>query len=144
MKIKLAVSLALLACVLAACIPTFAHHGNTAYETTKLTVLKNATVTKFVWANPHSFIRFDVKDDRGNVTHWAAEAGSPSSLVLMGWNRTVVEPGDVISVYLFQSKTGNPVGRLQKIVLADGKTSYKDSALGYLDPTTTKKPGQPE
>ena len=75
---------------------------------------------------------------------WAAEAGSPSSLTLMGWNRTVVEPGDVISVYLFQSKTGNPVGRLQKIVLADGKTSYKDSAFGDVDPTNTKKPGRPE
>jgi hypothetical protein len=58
----------------------------------------------------------------------------------LGWSRTVIEPGDSISVYLFQSKTGNPVGRLQKIVLADGKTSFKDSALGYLDPSNAKKP----
>jgi len=140
MKTKLIASVALLVIGLAVCIPTFAHHGNTAYETTKLTVIKNATVTKFVWANPHSFVMFDAKDDGGNVVHWAAEAGSPSSLSLLGWSRTVIEPGDSISVYLFQSKTGNPVGRLQKIVLADGKTSFKDSALGYLDPANTKKP----
>jgi hypothetical protein len=140
MKTKLIAGMVLMAVSLAICVPTFAHHGNTAYETDKVVILKNATVTKFVWANPHSFVMFDVKDDSGNVAHWAAEAGSPSSLSLLGWSRTVIEPGDTISVYLFQSKTGNTVGRLQKIVLADGKTSYKDSALGYLDPSSAKKP----
>lgn len=111
----------------------FAHHGNTAYDTTKVVVVKDATVTKFVWANPHSFVMFDGKDTSGNEQHWAAEAGSPSSLSLLGWSRTVVSPGDKITVFLFQSKTGNPVGRLQKIVLPDG-SAFKDSALGYLDP----------
>jgi hypothetical protein len=43
-----------------------------------------------------------------------------------------VQPGDVITVYVFQSKTGNLVGRLNKIVLADG-TELRDSALGYKD-----------
>jgi hypothetical protein len=38
----------------------------------------------------------------------------------------------MITVYLYQSKTGNPVGRLNKIVLADG-TELKDSALGYRE-----------
>lgn len=133
MKTKLFAGVALLVAGLAICVPTFAHHGNTAYDTSKVVILKDATVTKFVWANPHSFVMFDVKDDNGNVAHWAAEAGSPSSLSLLGWSREVVNPGDKITVYLFQSKTGNPVGRLQKIVVADG-TAYKDSALGYLDP----------
>jgi hypothetical protein len=138
MKIKLALSLAMLAAILAVSVPTFAHHGNTAYDTSKVVVLKDATVTKFVWANPHSFVMFDAKDSSGNMAHWAAEAGSPSSLSLLGWSRTVVEPGDKISVFLFQSKTGNPVGRLQKIVLTDG-SSFKDSALGYLDPESKDK-----
>jgi hypothetical protein len=47
----------------------------------------------------------------------------------MGWNRNSVKPGDVITVFLFQAKTGNPVGRINKIVLADG-TTLRDSALG--------------
>jgi uncharacterized protein DUF6152 len=139
MKTKLLASAALLGVGLAVCVPAFAHHGNTAYDTSKVVVLKNAVVTKFAWANPHSFVMFDTKDDSGNVTHWAAEAGSPSSLTLLGWTRTCIEPGDTITVNLFQSKTGNPVGRLQKIVLADGKTTFKDSALGYLDPDSKDK-----
>ena len=109
-----------------------AHHGNVAYDTSKAIVLKGATVTKFVWANPHCVIMFDAKDDKGNVQHWAGEAGSPSALGPLGWNSRSVQPGDTISVYIYQSKTGNPVGRLNKIVLADG-SELKDSALGYRE-----------
>jgi Family of unknown function (DUF6152) len=113
-------------------IPLFAHHGNTAYDTSKAVILKGATVTKFVWGNPHTFLMVDVKDDKGNVVHWAGEAGSPSSLGLLGWSKDSVQPGDVITVYVYQSKTGRTVGRLNKIVLADG-TTLKDSALGYRE-----------
>ena len=58
--------------------------------------------------------------------------GSPSSLGLLGWTKDSVQPGDVVTVYIYQSKTGRPVGRLNRIVLADG-TALKDSALGYRE-----------
>jgi hypothetical protein len=132
MKPRLVTSLALVVGLLAVCGLLFAHHGNVAYDTSKAVVLKGATVTKFVWANPHAFVMFDAKDDKGNVLHWAGEAGSPSALGPLGWSSTSVQPGDMITVYIYQSKTGNPVGRLNKIVLADG-TELKDSALGYRE-----------
>jgi hypothetical protein len=88
-------------------------------------VLKNAVVQKFVWANPHCLITFDAKDEKGNVVHWASELSSPSALSLVGWSRAVVQPGDIITVYIHQAKTGNPLGRISHIVLADG-TSLKD------------------
>jgi len=117
---------------LAICVPLIAHHGNVAYDTSKAVVLKEATVTKFVWANPHTVIQFDVKDDKGNTVHWAGEAGSPSALRLLGWSQSSLRPGDMITVYIYAAKSGQPVGRLNKIVLADG-TELKDSALGYRD-----------
>jgi hypothetical protein len=132
MKLKQVMSLALVVGFLTLCIPLLAHHGNVAYDTSKAVVMKGATVTKFVWANPHTFIMFDAKDDKGNVQHWSGEAGSPSALRLLGWSQSSIAPGDTITVYIYQSKTGNPVGRLNKIVLADG-TELKDSALGYKD-----------
>jgi uncharacterized protein DUF6152 len=119
---------ALLVGALTVCGSLFAHHGAAAYVD-KIVVLKDATVTKFVWANPHSIVLFDAKDDKGNVTHWAGEAGSPSAVTLLGWNRNSVQPGDVITVYIFPAKSGNPVGRLNKIVFADG-TTLRDSQLG--------------
>jgi Family of unknown function (DUF6152) len=132
MKVKHVMSLALIVGFLMLGFPLLAHHGNIAYDTSKAVVLKGATVTKFVWANPHTFIMFDAKDDKGNVLHWSGEAGSPSALRLLGWSQSSIAPGDTITVYIYQSKTGNPVGRLNKIVLADG-TELKDSALGYKD-----------
>ena len=126
MKLKLAAFLALSA------LPLFAHHGSTAYDTSKPVVFKGVTVTKFLWANPHAIITFDAKDDQGVVQHWAAEAGTPGTLTLSGWSSSSVKPGDVITVYVYQAKSRKPVGRLNKIVLADG-SELKDSALGYKD-----------
>lgn len=118
----------LLAGLLLAGAPLFAHHGAAAYSDQVVT-LKDATVTKFIWANPHCIVMFDVKDDKGNVTHWAGEEGSPSAVGLLGWNRNSLQPGNVITVYIYPAKSGSPVGRLNKVILPDGKT-LRDSQLG--------------
>lgn len=128
MKTKWLNPLVFLAGALALCPMAFAHHGAAAYSD-QVVILKDATVTKFIWANPHCIVLFDVKDDKGNVTHWSGEEGSPSAVGLLGWNRNSLQPGDVITVYLYPAKSGNPVGRLNKVILADGKT-LRDSQLG--------------
>ena len=76
----------LLAGILMVSPPMSAHHGNAAYND-KLTEFKNATVTKWSWANPHCIVEFDVKDDKGKVANWTAETGSPEALRLAGWRR---------------------------------------------------------
>jgi hypothetical protein len=127
-QISKPIYLVLAASLLASSGPMFAHHGSASYSD-KQVVLKEATVTKFVWANPHSIVMVDVKDDSGKIVHWAGEAGSPSALGLIGWSKNSVQPGNVITVYLYPAKSGNPVGRLNKIVLGDGST-LKDSQQG--------------
>ncbi len=107
---------------------TFAHHGNAAYAD-KISEFKQVTVTKFLWSNPHSLISFDMKDAHGNVAHWVCETASPEALRLVGWSKASIGPGDVISVYMYAAKNGNPAGRLNKIVLADG-TELHDTQLG--------------
>ena len=87
MKSKVIAVAGLLVGLLAVCGSTWAHHGSAVYETTKVVVLKDATVTKFIWANPHCILMFDAKGENGNVAHWAAEAGSPSALTLIGWTK---------------------------------------------------------
>jgi hypothetical protein len=128
MKSKLPISFVLAIAALAVCTSAFAHHGSAAYSD-KMVALKDATVTKFQWGNPHTIVMFEVKDDKGNVAHWSAEAGSPSALSLIGWSKTSMEPGDVITVYLFPAKSGYQVGRLNRIVLHDG-TELRDSQQG--------------
>jgi hypothetical protein len=38
-----------------------------------------------------------------------------------GWTKDAVQPGDVVTVYLYQAKSGALVGRTGKVVLANGK-----------------------
>jgi len=113
--------------VLAVCVPLSAHHGAAAYDESKEVVLKNATVTKYTWANPHTIIEADVKDEKGNVVHWVGEVGSPSAIGNQGWTKVSMATGDVITMYIHQSKTGKPVGRVSHVVLADG-TQLRDSS----------------
>jgi len=129
MESKSLISFAVLVGVLTVGSPLFAHHGSAAYKPDKVIVLKQATVTRFLWANPHAMVLFDVKDDKGNVSHWAGEAGSPSAVRLLGWTKNSLQPGDVITVHLNPSKFESTVGRLDKIVLANG-TTLKDSPRG--------------
>ena len=108
--------------------PVFAHHSNAAYVD-EVTEFEQATVTKFAWANPHSLIFFDVPDADGNVAHWVAETAAPQALRLIGWTKTTLMPGDVISIRLYAARNGEPVGRLNKITFADG-TELHDTQLG--------------
>jgi hypothetical protein len=129
MKAKVAAAFALVVALIAVCAPAFAHHGNVAYDTSKPVLLHDCVVTKFMWSNPHSFVLFDAKDEKGTVQHWAVEAGSPSALGPQGWSKLSLQPGDMITVYVYQTKSHLPVGRLNKIMLADG-TVLRDTQLG--------------
>ena len=125
---KLLVAFVVGVALLAVCGPALAHHGNSAYAD-KPIELKQATVTKFLWSNPHSLIEFDVKDDKGKVVGWTAETASPEALKLIGWSKTILEPGDAITVTLYPAKSGLPAGRLNHIVLSDGSILH-DTQLG--------------
>ena len=118
-------SLGLLATV---SVPAFAHHGNAAYAD-EITEFKKATVTQFAWANPHALIYFDATDAQGKVVHMVVETAAPQALRLIGWAKTSIMPGDVITVRMYVAKNGNPAGRLQKIILADGSDLH-DTQLG--------------
>ena len=100
--------------------PLVAHHGNAAFDTgTKVTV--KGTVTEWYWANPHCFLKFDVTDDKGSVVHWVAETSNPADMVNRGWAKGSLKPGDEVAVTMQVVRGGNPIGRVQQIVLANGR-----------------------
>ena len=121
MKTKLVAFFAIVGCLLAVSSPLSAHHGSAAYENSKEVVLKNATVTKVNWGNPHTLVLFDVKDDKGNVVHWATEASNPSDMVNLGWSKQSFKPGDEVTVTFTPVRNGQPIGRVEQVVLADGQ-----------------------
>ena len=123
MKSKLIISTMFAAALL------LAHHGtNASYDLTKQ-VTMTATVTEFIWSNPHCQLFFDVKEDNGNVVHWAGETNSPGVLARDGWNKRILKPGDQITITVSPSKAGTPAGVVRKIVLSDGKVLTRLNAI---------------
>jgi hypothetical protein len=107
--------------LLAATAPLFAHHGAASFDTTRELTLKG-TVTDWIWANPHCFLKFDAKDETNTVRNWAVEVSNPTDMTKRGWARTSFKAGDEVTVTLQPVKNGAPVGRLRNVVLPTGQT----------------------
>jgi hypothetical protein len=122
---------AALAAVVIAGAPLIAHHGSgvSYFTTLDKAVTMKGTITEVRWQNPHVFILYDVKDDKGTVVSWAAETSSPTSMIgEHGWTRHTVKVGDEITVTVLPSRAGTPAGLLYKIVAADGKVLLQDES----------------
>ena len=104
---------------LAGATPLLAHHGNASYENKEVTI--KGKVTQWLWTNPHTFLMLDVTDANGKVVHWVCENNAPSTLVNFGFNAKTFKPGDEVTVVMAAvAKNGTPVGRINRIVLANG------------------------
>jgi hypothetical protein len=102
-------------------IPVFAHHGTAAFETSR-TITMKATVTDWFWANPHCFVKFDYKNDKGEVEHWVVETSNPPDMMNKGWTIHTLKAGDEITVTVYPVKNNKPVGRLITVKLPGGQT----------------------
>jgi hypothetical protein len=130
MKIKLLTVLAMSAGLSLAPLAGFAHHGSAAYDMTKLVTAK-ATVTSLLWANPHTMLNFDIKDEKGGVTHWALEIFNPLWMTRAGWTKNTLKPGDEIEVTFHPAKngTGNGYVRLPECkIFFQGQSINMDEA----------------
>jgi Family of unknown function (DUF6152) len=109
---------------------TFAHHGSAvSYNTSKIVTMEG-TVTEFQWRNPHVYILYDVKDDKGNVVNWGAETHSPIVCENEdGWTKSTLKPGDKITISVFPASIGSSRGLLAKVVF-NGKVILDDTSRG--------------
>ena len=124
MKGKLSAVLILMAVTLAVSAPVFANHGNASYDNKEVTI--KGTVTAWLWTNPHTFLKLDVTDESGNVVHWVCENQAPSTLVNFGFTAKTFKPGDVVTVVLGAASKTLPVGRINKIILANGYVMHSE------------------
>src|ERR1700722_722052 len=97
--------------LLAVSAPAFAHHGGAVYDTDKSVIVKG-TVTQYIWANPHGFVKIDVKDPSGDPVDWIVEAQNPVSMMQIGWSKNTFKPGDEVEIDAMPAKNGNPVAFL--------------------------------
>ena len=110
--------------------PLGAHHGAAAFDNGKSLTLKGS-VTQWVYSNPHLLLTFDVKGDDGMVVQWVAETQAPNIMYPAGYRRDSFKVGDEVTVTVTPVKNGRPIGRIIKVVTANGWTlgGIQDQAI---------------
>ncbi len=120
MRTKLGTISLLVVGFMAACLPLLAHHGNAAYDTAK-TVTVKGTVTDYIWANPHVFLKLDAKDESGNTLHWVIEGQNAVTQASAGWTNATFKSGDQVIVDVTPAKNGRPIGRFKGRIEINGQ-----------------------
>jgi hypothetical protein len=121
-----------------AAMPASAHHSAAPFDMTK-SVSFQGTVEKWVWANPHTWLYIRVVKADGSQEVWGFEAGSTGMLARSGWNAADMKPGDKVTVTAAPERTGNHIGLLNKVQLADGR--MLSAGAGTPPPGAAPPPG---
>jgi len=101
-------------------MPALAHHSFSMFDQKKVLTM-TGTVKELEWTNPHSWLRVMVEDE---ATHqpkqWSIELASTGQQSRIGWNPTIVKPGDKITFEINPLRDGTRGGTLLLITLPDG------------------------
>lgn len=98
----------------------WAHHSTAEFDYTKQLTIQG-TVKEVQWTNPHSYIQLMVGAEGQEPVQWSVEIGSPTLNIDLGWTKTSVKRGDVVSMTLSPARNGKPYGTLRVLTFADGR-----------------------
>ena len=105
--------------ILVAAAPLSAHHAWPVERSKEVTV--TGTVVSYDWANPHVMIGLEVRTSDGKVEKWNVGGPSTSRMANNGWDRTTLKPGVVITAVGYRFADGQPILRLERVVMPGGK-----------------------
>lgn len=108
--------------LLTICTSMFAHHGTAGVYDYTHRITTKATVTEYIWANPHVQIYFTLKNDKGEEQTWGVETVSPGNALANGWTKKTFKPGDELLVSFVPAKNDRTFGTCAQLVfVSDGR-----------------------
>jgi hypothetical protein len=105
------------AALMCSAAPGFAHHSFAAEFDADKPVKLAGTVTKVEWTNPHAWIYIDAMDESGRIANWAWELGSPTSLVRLGWTRSLLKVGTAVTFEGSRARDGSNTANARSVTL---------------------------
>jgi len=100
--------------------PASAHHSMAGFDR-KNTITLNGTVKEFSWQNPHCYIEVAVPGKDGQLVNWNVEMTAPGYLVRAGWKKTMIKPGDKVTIVGNPLLSGEPGALFVSVTLPDGQ-----------------------
>ena len=119
MRARVLVLLAALAALPFGDPPALSHHSNVAFAVETVLSAKGV-VKEFRWSNPHTWLYMTVDDGKGGKVEWAVEGRAPGVLGRAGWDRTILKPGEKVTVHMSPAKDGSHVGIIARVTKEDG------------------------
>jgi hypothetical protein len=130
MKLK-QVIIGLSAALLMGALPMLAHHSFAAeYDQSKRVTFKDASFVRLDFVNPHSWVYFDVTDEKGVVQHWRGELGPPNGLYRNGLRPNMFKAGEKISISGNLAKDASNLMWAGSFNTADGRSYTSRAADG--------------
>lgn len=112
--------------------PNHAHHSFDAEFDRNRTLTVTGTVTEVEWTNPHARFYVDAPDPEdpdGETVNWDFELGPPNGLMRRGWTRNSLQPGHLVTVTGFRSKTARHIANARTVTLSDGRQVFAGSSF---------------
>jgi len=117
-------------------VDAHAHHSFAIYDADNPRTLVGV-VREFRWTNPHSWVFLAVANADGTETLWEIEHGPINMLSRQGWTRTMLEPGDRVTVQIHPVHDGRPIGRFIDHKFTDAAQQHSESG-DYTRGTITR------
>ena len=102
--------------------PALAHHSFAVEYDKEKPVEGTGVISKVEWTNPHMRVYVDCTDEKGVVTTWSLELGSPNSVIRRGWKPADLKQGAKISFKGFGGRKVLTRAAADVLTLADGRS----------------------
>ena len=103
-------------------VPVLAHHSFAVEYDAAKPIGGTGVISKVEWTNPHMRVYVDVTDEKGTVTTWNLELGSPNSVVRRGWKPADLKAGEKITFKGFGGRAVLTRAAADTLTLADGRS----------------------
>lgn len=119
-----------LSALMAAAVPVFGHHSETAEFDRSDPVKVTGTIVKVEWLNPHVWFYVDVKDEQGNVTTWGFSGAPPGALMRRGITKAALKIGAVVNVEGSRARDGSNNASGRRVTFSDGSNVFTATSEG--------------